>query len=669
MEWVLLLAVIVLFGARGFLPAWQHLNTDFPNYYLAAVLHHNGIPLDRAYEWIWFQRQKDKLGIDQSLVGYAPHPPICAVPFLPLARLPALQAKRVWLVLNLLFLVVAVWLLAQTTPIPFRRALLLAFLCVLPLRTNFLYGQLYVFLLFLISAAYYLRKRNYRFASGTLVAAAASLKIFPAGFLLLFLWKRDWRSTFGLLGGLALFITASVLEFGVSVHRVFIREVLNRASLGDIVNPYVARGLGSMWTHLFVFEPTLNPAPLMNSPFLAAAGRSVTVVALVVILLLAVRIHTDENLDIEWAGFLILLLLISSMPASYHYCLLIFSAIVGFSALQRFGRARLAILFAAFFALAFWPTAFVVLRISMVLASLAVLVCAAGFERMQPRTGLLLAAGSVILTCVLMVRGYSALRKQSEDYPHRMAYAGFSASQLTAVKDGLLFTDMYPNGYRASIHSGTKIAVLPIAGDALSVGGDPNSRNAYIEIAGSPSRIVKVDPPLYQPHVMFEGQQPSLSHNGKWLAFIREVKGRGVAWLVSTESGQPARMMTPPQLDVLELSVTDDGNLFAAIGPVGESRIASIPHEGTAPEVIQSISGSVRFPALSPDGRRLAFSRLRGGSWQLVVRDLADGHEVELTDRPCNSTTPAWKDDKDLWYATDCGRGLGLNAIGIMPIQ
>ena len=36
-EWILVVALLGLFAARALLPAWRTLNTDFPNYYLAAV--------------------------------------------------------------------------------------------------------------------------------------------------------------------------------------------------------------------------------------------------------------------------------------------------------------------------------------------------------------------------------------------------------------------------------------------------------------------------------------------------------------------------------------------------------------------------------------------------------------------------------------------------------
>ncbi|MGA8273583.1 MAG: glycosyltransferase family 87 protein, partial [Candidatus Sulfotelmatobacter sp.] len=183
-EWILVAVLLAIFAGSGFRPAWRTLNTDFPNYYLAASLYHRGIPLDRVYEWIWFQRQKDYASIQQPLVGFVPNPPICVLPVLPLSRLSPLAAKRVWLILNLGFLLLALGLLHRVTKLAWRRAALITLLCITPLRANFLFGQYYVLLLLLICAAYYCSRLGHRFTSGLLLSAAASLKFFPALFLI-----------------------------------------------------------------------------------------------------------------------------------------------------------------------------------------------------------------------------------------------------------------------------------------------------------------------------------------------------------------------------------------------------------------------------------------------------------------------------------------------------
>jgi Tol biopolymer transport system component len=80
--------------------------------------------------------------------------------------------------------------------------------------------------------------------------------------------------------------------------------------------------------------------------------------------------------------------------------------------------------------------------------------------------------------------------------------------------------------------------------------------------------------------------------------------------------------------------------------------------------VPQPLPAPVRYPAVSPDGRWLAFSEEDTGAWQLGIMNLATGEEHRLTNGDCNSVTPAWyADSETLVYAMDCGRGLGLTAL------
>ena len=53
LERTLVCVLVALFVWRGLIPAWRSLNTDFPNYYLAAKLLRGGYPLERVYDWVW----------------------------------------------------------------------------------------------------------------------------------------------------------------------------------------------------------------------------------------------------------------------------------------------------------------------------------------------------------------------------------------------------------------------------------------------------------------------------------------------------------------------------------------------------------------------------------------------------------------------------------------
>src|ERR1700756_3999032 len=148
-EWLGLLAAVGYIGGRALPRAWQRLNTDFPNYYLTARLLREGYSTNRLYEWIWLQRQKDRVGItrsDQPVVGFVPDTPFSALVAWPLTYLSPLQAKRTWIVFNFLLLVGVALFLRGMTHWPWRRIALP--ICVsFPLLRNLEYGQYYLLLL------------------------------------------------------------------------------------------------------------------------------------------------------------------------------------------------------------------------------------------------------------------------------------------------------------------------------------------------------------------------------------------------------------------------------------------------------------------------------------------------------------------------------------------
>jgi Tol biopolymer transport system component len=71
-----------------------------------------------------------------------------------------------------------------------------------------------------------------------------------------------------------------------------------------------------------------------------------------------------------------------------------------------------------------------------------------------------------------------------------------------------------------------------------------------------------------------------------------------------------------------------------------------------------------RYPALSLDGRWLAYSHLDHGVWNLWLRDESSGLTHRIADVPCNEIQPSWESDsKTLLYGTDCGRSVWFTAI------
>ena len=156
---MLLLALLYL-GVHTMPRAWDKLNTDFPNYYLAARIAHEGSDTARINEWVWLQREKDHRALDARIIGLFPITPFSTLVMWPLTGLAPLTAKHVWLLVNLALLVPLCWLLRAMTGLPYRR-IALVFALSFPLHRNLLYGQFYLLLLLLVVAGCWAYLREY----------------------------------------------------------------------------------------------------------------------------------------------------------------------------------------------------------------------------------------------------------------------------------------------------------------------------------------------------------------------------------------------------------------------------------------------------------------------------------------------------------------------------
>ncbi len=200
---ILALACFALFLGRTFRAGWNIDDTDFPNYYTPAVLVRHGEPLNKYYDWAWFQRQMNFAGIEEPLGTYIPQTPLAMLPLLPMAGFPAQTAKRMWLTLNLGLLIAAVLMLSRITKFRIEHVALVLFAGYGTLQSNFYLGQYYVFLFFLVTLAFYCLEREQSAASGVVCGTIFALKLYGAPFLLCFAAKRNWKAVAGMVGAIA----------------------------------------------------------------------------------------------------------------------------------------------------------------------------------------------------------------------------------------------------------------------------------------------------------------------------------------------------------------------------------------------------------------------------------------------------------------------------------
>lgn len=314
---------LAVFLSTSFRAGWNRATTDFPNYYTAAVLVTTSAKLRNYYDWTWFQKEMNYAGIENQLGGYIPQTPLTMLPMTALAALKVQAAKRVWLLANLAFLGATVWLLSRLTSFTASQLVLVAFAGYGSVHANFLLGQYYVFLLFLLVLGFYYLRRRQQERAGFLCGIAFGLKLYGGPLIAYFAVKRNWRLVAAMALTSAGAIGLATVLFGWQDLAYFTGHVLSRALQGETLDPYNS-GNGTLPTLLrraFISEPELNPYPIWNAPVMLFFLQPLLTVLLLAIPLLCVSTSHEEEQDFAW--FNVALILASPNTASYTFILLL----------------------------------------------------------------------------------------------------------------------------------------------------------------------------------------------------------------------------------------------------------------------------------------------------------------------------------------------------------
>lgn len=707
-EYIALLLLAGVFFWRGFVPAWKTLNTDFPDYYLAARLYHEGYSLDQIYDWTWTQRQKDHAGIKRPIVAFTLLTPFSLLPALPFSGLPPLQAKHYWLLVNLVFLVAIAGFLYRMSDLNARRIMILIFLAIVPLRTNFLFGQedILLLLLFTLAAWFYLRNQPAR--SGAVLAIAASLKIYPGLYFLFFARKKQWRGVISLFAGtLALWVVSAVL-FGFQIVKVYLTEVLPWPLRAEGQDPYNINwnSFSALLHRLFIYEPVLNPHPVIHVPSAYAILQTLCQALIFVpcICLIGSSRSDAEHEKLEWGAFAVMLLLLSTNPASYDFAALILTAVFAVGYLIKTGQKRTAVLLMLLYAFVCLPTyrwtpavmsgwhALLGVPRLWLLTALWVCLLAILSRSYRPalsphlrwRRAVSFGALGAVLVALGVATNLWSQHDEFRNYKYRLVSRSEAllATYPVVAGSALLFTTMTDRGYGTAELIGGELQILPFPSDSFHPAGVPGANRAWVEVASSRSQIVRFSLDArgrLAGHTVIEAEdaeQPVVSRDLHWLAFVRETKGKGRLWVKALQRdpdgekmNSRVRPLSPAGFDVLDVAFAPDDRIVFSARHSGPPRLFTILPDSSVIAFQHGI-GPRRYPAFSPDGRWLVFSQLERGNWQLRIQNELTHVEHQLTNSNCNSIAPAWyPDSKHLVYASDCARGYGLTALcKIQPV-
>jgi Glycosyltransferase family 87 len=539
--------VVVLSAA--FRTGWTRISTDFPNYYTAAVAVRHHDPLPKLYDWTWFARQMNYAGIENQLGGYVPQSPATMLPLVPIAGFPPLTAKRIWLASNLILLLAVIGILARMTGVRWEYLALLVLCGYRSLMTNFIYGQYYIFLLFLMTRTLDAFARNRDGLSGFVSGAAFGLKLYPGPLLIYFAAKRAWTSVLGMVAGAACVGGVALLLFGWSGIAYYLTHILPRTLEGNSVDPYnLLTATPNMLLHrVFLREAELNPHPVFEAPWLFFFLRTAMQLGLVAFAAMGVvwKADPDRRRDLAW--ILILLVLITTSTATHTYILLLAPVAV---LLRGASLHKTLYLFASYSMLNLFPPPALFLKVW----TLLLLFFVVGYDYLR---AIEMRWAMAALAAIVLISAMDAQRRV-KDYEAEPA----RRYQEIAVEPGALFSG-YPVVTRCGIfyqsmthsragregyvlrrlHDG-RLDTFDFGGNAFRpVAAGDGCGIEFEHVANGRSTFLQLDPLTSRTEAAAAPADPNpndgvVSPDGKWRVRVRETATSEQLWLEYTASGE-----------------------------------------------------------------------------------------------------------------------------------
>jgi hypothetical protein len=502
-----------------------------------------------------------------------------------------------------------------------------------------------------------------------------------------------------IIGALTLITVAGGLWMGWNLLYIYTTQILPCSLHGETLDPYnlYAGSAAALLHRLFLFEPTLNPSPLFASTSIYSIVYPLWQVAILVPLLslLSRPGNSTGREQVEWGAFLLALLVLSPVPSSYHFVVMILPIVLLVDSLLRRSQTMLALIAIVLYTLIstidvvtgiasyLHPAAATMLgfsRLWLLIALLAVfLISLWQYRSPHPAKATVLRPALLAMFAVAVLGiGISSYERhfahRELEMSHRIRTPSdvYLADAPQALTGTYLFVAMLPQGYRIVDQQGRQAAPQPIAHsftDQLSFAVSENNDLLLEEASATGSRIIRA---ADRSVVVEDAESPAISPDRRTLAFLRESKGHGTLWITAlsqqpdTASSALANSATsvvgPKDFDVRSASFLDSRDLLFVAKYHGHLGLFTIV-PGSRPVPLLAGDADIGSVAVSPDEHRIALTELIHNRWQLLTLDLRSYRQTLLTFGDCNAYSPVWTNSTSITYTTDCGRGLGLTAL------
>ncbi|NLD67447.1 MAG: Tol-Pal system protein TolB [Limnobacter sp.] len=161
-----------------------------------------------------------------------------------------------------------------------------------------------------------------------------------------------------------------------------------------------------------------------------------------------------------------------------------------------------------------------------------------------------------------------------------------------------------------------------------------------------------------KPVANFKGSNsaPAWSPDGRSLAVALTIDGLSQIYLVPADGGgTPRRITSSTSIDTEPVFSPDGQWIYFTSDRGGSPQIYRMSASGGDPTRITFTGNYNVSPRISPDGRSLAYVTRRNGGFVVIVRDLASGNEVQLSDGGREESPSFAPNGRWVMYATGTG--------------
>ena len=323
---IIISVLLVVFFIQA-LPSANQWDRDSPSFYTAA----KGIAKKiNIYDWVEFQTLADSIfGKSESIYPYL-YSPVLAQLFIPLTLLDYPDYFFFLFIFNVLLTFLSIFLiykLLELKEVETQLPLVFLFFILvgnIPLHVTIDYGQINMLVFNLILLSMALLKSDKKFISSLLLCLAIFFKIYPALFLVLFLFEKKYRYILYSVINFIIILLLSIILFSQSHWHGFINMSLDNFISGEKSNVFLDFGAHINNYSLYGF---LSQLFIKNGLPRAYVLPAIILFLITLIFLFKSKIKELikwENLNLNISLILILILVLSTISWVHHYVIIIF---------------------------------------------------------------------------------------------------------------------------------------------------------------------------------------------------------------------------------------------------------------------------------------------------------------------------------------------------------